>query len=153
MKKNKVYNKDLKMRCRFESLKYPSKVFKVFIIMDTPARIAQNQIFVDNSFLTDFNKQEQEAILQHEEYHKKVSTFLKKIWNIFRFFSIRKARYQEEFDADKYSSLIVGRDAVKSFLIKSKQRYNEGKVLYDKRSHPKIEQRLQNIEINTTTPK
>jgi len=143
--KEKITNIFLSMRCVKKRLIYNGKEFNVFVIKDTPARAQLNDIIVDNLFFEKFNKSEQEAILYHEKYHQKLSTFFKKLFYIIRFFSLRKVRWQEEFDADNYSQKVVGKEAIKSFLKKAEVLYQKGKIAYDKNSHPSIDERIRGI--------
>lgn len=145
---SKVYNLFMKVRCIKMGLSYKDKKFNVYLIKDSPAKVIWNdKIVINDLFLRNLNKEEQIAILYHEEYHKKFIAFLKQIWYLIRyFFNLRKTKWQEEFDADKYSAKKVGKNNVLSFLKKAKKDYEKNIVKYNPKTHPSIEERIKRIE-------
>lgn len=134
------------MRCTKEKLIYGDKQFEVYKITGCPAATTQFKIILDSLFFDIFNKREQEAILYHELYHQKLTTIFKLIFNTVRFRSFKKARWQEEFDADKYASTISGKSVVVSVLKQFKKLYKTNKVVYNEKSHPHINERISRIE-------
>ena len=145
-KEGQIKNIFLQMRCVKKTLNYDGDEFKVFVIKDTPARGISSKIVVDNKFFEEFNKWEQRAILYHEKHHQKFFTLIKRVFNIIKFFSLKRARWQEEFDADNYAKIKVSKKVVLSFLEKSKKLYETDKIAYNKKTHPPIEERIKNVQ-------
>ncbi len=144
--KNKITNLPLFMRCVKKELSFGKKKFKVYVIKDTFARVNLFGFIVNNNFFKDFNKKEQAAILYHEEYHNRFLTSLKGFWNWIRsYLSVRKANWQEEFDADSYAAKKIGKEAVKSFLEKTKENYDQENTAYNVKTHPPIEERIKRM--------
>lgn len=142
----KIKNIGLSMRCIRKTLDYNGKKFNLYIIKDSPARTTLSRIIVNDLFFEGFNKIEQEAILYHEKYHQKFFTLLKKIIYPIKFLNFKKARWQEELDADNYAKNVVGKDAIKNVIIKLKKFSQQGKIVYNQKSHPPYEERIRNIE-------
>lgn len=145
--KNKIFNIFLlrPIRCVKKEFYHKNLKFEVYVVKDSPAIVRLGKIIVNNLFFEKFNTSEQIAILYHERYHNKSLTSLKKIFNIIRFLSFKKAKWQEEFDADKYASKNVDKNVVQSLLEKSKKLYEEGYVVYNKKSHPPIDERIKEM--------
>lgn len=145
--KKKIKNLNLSMRYTKEDINYKGKHFKIYVIRDSPARMTPFYgMVVDTKFFNEFIREERVAMLFHEEYHKKILTKINHFFNIIRFLSLRKARWQEEFGADNYSSKKVGKRIVLSFLRKIKKLYEKGEMVYNKKTHPPIKERIRRIE-------
>jgi hypothetical protein len=142
----KIKNLCLSMRCVKKTLMFGDDKFEVYVIKDTPARISYRGMVVDNLFLEYYDNFEKKAILYHELYHQKFLTSLKKFLNIFKYLSYEKSKHQEEFDADFYALKKTSKNAVISFLNSSIELYEKELVVYDKKSHPSIEERINNIK-------
>jgi Zn-dependent protease with chaperone function len=132
-------------RCVKKELTFNNKKYKVYVIKDTDARATPHGIIVSQSFFENTNE-EQAAILYHEEYHMKLSTSLKRVFNLITSLSFRKVKWKEEYAADEYAACKTGKAAVKSYLTKSKSHYDSGKVAYNSKTHPPIEKRIKQID-------
>lgn len=144
--KEKIKHLSLRMRCVKKTLNYNGKKVKVYVIKDTIARASLFRIVVDDSFFSELSDKEQLAVLYHEKHHQKILTIVKRIINLFKFISFRKASWLEEFDADNHAKKKIGKKAVLSFLEKSRKRYQTGKTAYNPKTHPPIEERIKNVK-------
>jgi len=145
-KKEKIYNLWNLARCIKTEISYDKHKFSIYIIQDSPVRCMGNKIVVTPEFLMNVPHKQQIAMFYHERYHSKFFTKIRKILNILRFFSFQKANWQEEFYADKYSAKIFGKVDLISFLKRTRSLYKEGKVKYDERTHPPIEERIKRLK-------
>lgn len=104
-------------------------------------------IEVDKLFYK-FKEKEKEALLWHELYHSKFSTwFWKKIWEeIKNPFNSQKRKCDEEFEADKYSSLKNSKRDCLDYLNKIKGLYEKNLTLYNSKTHPPIKERIEKID-------
>jgi len=135
----------IKTRCIKDKIICKNKVFNVYIIKDCYAKVIGNKIIIDDNFLK-YPKNIQFALLYHEEYHLyNWSNLLKFIWNVIKFKSIIKARWEEEYNADIYSSKKTSKKDVISFLKKAKKEYDKGNIKYNPKTHPLIEDRINRV--------
>lgn len=146
MKEEKIYEIKDKVRCIKKGLKYKSHKFEVYIRKDSPAKIIHSKILISEEFLTLHSSKEQLIILFHEKYHSKFSTKIKKLFNVIRFFSFKKANWCEEFSADAYSAKINGNKEALKTLKGFKKFYDSGKVKYNPKTHPPLDERIKRIE-------
>jgi Zn-dependent protease with chaperone function len=110
------------------------------------SRIPPQKIAVDEYFYK-LSEKEQRAVIWHELYHRKNSTGLKRIWWALRsIFTKENTRWTEEFRADEYSTKMCGKKDVLKLLNSDKRLYSSGIVEYDPKTHPKIEDRIKNIQ-------
>ena len=145
-KEEKIKDLWLKMRCVKQTLNYDDKKFEVFVIKDTDARATFKDGIVVNDAFFNRSSKEQLAVLYHEEYHLKGSTICKGFYYRLKFLSLIKAKWQEEFDADSYAKEKAGKKPVIGYLKYDKKMYETGKIKYDPKTHPPIEDRIKNIE-------
>lgn len=145
MKKEKIHYLRLPMRCIQKELEYRNKKFKFFIIKDSPARSTPYGIVI-NDYFFNINEEGQFATLCHEEYHGKVLTRIKRLFNLFRFFSIVKTKHEEEYKADNYAAKKAGKEGVLLFLEDGKKSYENGNVKYNPKTHPAIDERIKRIK-------
>ncbi len=123
----------------------PDKKIAIFHIKDSLAKTAWNKIFIDDKFF-EYSSDEHKAVIFHELYHTKWTTQLKRTFNIFRWFSLKKALYEEEFQADYFAARNASFEGMISFLEKSEKLYVGDKVIYDAKTHPTIKQRVQKLK-------
>lgn len=141
----KIYNKFAVVKCVEKEIRHDGKKFNVFVIKDSPAKTCFRRIFVSHSFFEEFTEKERIAFLYHEEYHTKISTLAKFILNSKFFISKKKANHEEEYNADRYASGMIGKDHVISFIKKGSKLYN-GLVAYDENTHPSPEDRIKRLK-------
>jgi len=92
------------------------------------------------------DKEEQKVTIWHEIYHRDKASGLRFLWRILKFRSKKKAIWEEEFEADKYSAIMCGKKNVLKSLNTSKKLYEKGIVEYNPKTHPKIEERIKRIK-------
>jgi len=93
------------------------------------------------------NLDEQRAIIWHELYHRKNMTgLIRCYWIILELFTKNKSRWIEEFNADKYSAKMCGKEKTLKFLNKAKELYDKKIVEYNPKTHPPISERIKRIQ-------
>lgn len=104
-------------------------------------------IKIDKLFF-EFKSDEQKALLFHELYHSKISTWLFKtiMSELKYFFNSKKVKWEEEFEADNYSALNNSVNDCLSFLEKVKILYKKDPSLYNPNTHPPIDERIRRIK-------
>jgi len=98
-------------------------------------------IRIDKLFF-EFGDKEKVALLWHELFHSRIA-------NLFRIklFSRKKnLKYKEEFRADNYSALNNSIKDCLSYLFKIKEIYLINPELYNPKTHPSIEKRIEEIK-------
>ena len=125
-------------------LKYIKKPKKPFIADASPLGfIGIGYIQIDNLFFT-FSSKERQAIIAHEYWQYKNTFYyeIKKFWLIF---CINKIKKLQELEADIYAAKKIGIDPTLSMLKKIKQMIEQGKIDYDYKTHPPIDERIANV--------
>jgi len=142
---DKIKNIFMSMRCIKGEISLDHHKFPVYQIKDSLAKVVGSKIIITSNFLNIHSAEEQIAILYHETYHLKFFTKVKRFFNSLRFFSFQRARWEEEFEADKYSAKMFDKFATLSFLKKAKSEYLIS-VKYNPKTHPPIDERIKRIE-------
>lgn len=143
----KIHNFFSSSRCIEKEIMHGNKKFKVYLLKDSPAKVnLSGHILVTNLFFEEYTPSEQVAILYHEEYHRRFTTGLKQISYLIKFlFNLRKATWEEEFEADRFAAKNIGKLPVISCLEKSNKLYKDGTIKYNPKTHPTIEERIKMV--------
>lgn len=147
MEKEKIFNKLVWVKCVKREIDDKAKKFIFYEMKTSSAGVSFGNVFVTKEFFDTFSLEERRAILYHEEYHQLFSTGLKRFYYLIRFlFNLKKMSWEEEFSADKYASIKVGKKNIISFLKKSQKLYENGTIAYNSKTHPTINERVENIK-------